>query len=465
MTEAERQSRISSAFGAVAQLLSAYGMVVVLVLLCVVLSFITYDTQAPTGAAAGEQVGAAILKNHGDSPRILLVIRNVPEERAYAAAVHRTLRQGKPIDFRVYEAPAMVMGEPRDARLAMEEMVARRKLPDAIVTSSATASWLVLTERGNISPALADIPVYQPVPYRWPTFLKPDNLLNIANQIAVIAIVAIGMTVVIVTGGIDLSVGSLIALSAVVAALGIRDYAGGYQASVAGMVAACAFAMALCAGVGGLSGGMITFLRLPPFIVTLAMLLVASGLAYTLAESQSVYQLPESFLWLGRGADLFGIPNAVVLTLLLYLAAHVLMSRTVLGRHIYAVGGNPKAAWLSGVPTHRVIIFAYACSGLLAGLGGVVMSSLYRSGSPTYGAMYEMYTIAAVVVGGTSLSGGEGRVFNTLIGALLIAVIQNGMNLTNIESNMQRIVLGGVILAAVITDTLRKRWLPRRAGE
>jgi ribose transport system permease protein len=274
------------------------------------------------------------------------------------------------------------------------------------------------------------------------------------------------MTMVIITAGIDLSVGSLIALSAVLAARFIRDEAGAFQATTGGMLLACLAAIVLCGGVGAFSGGMITLFGIPPFIVTLAVMLVGSGLAYLLAQGQSIYQIPDSFVWLGRGADFLHLPNAVLLMLGLYAVAHVLMSRMRLGRYIYAVGGNPEAARLSGVPVRRVILFAYTASGLLAGLGGVIMASQLKSGSPTYGNMYELYTIAAVVVGGTSLSGGEGRMLGTLVGAFTIAVIQNGMNLTNVESYTQKVVLGMVILGAVTLDTLRhRRWGRSGRGE
>jgi ribose/xylose/arabinose/galactoside ABC-type transport system permease subunit len=206
-----------------------------------------------------------------------------------------------------------------------------------------------------------------------------------------------------------------------------------------------------------LSGTIITGFRVPPFIVTLGVMLMARGLAARLAQGQSVYQIPDSFTWLGRGAGVAGIPNAVGLVLLLYLAAQVMMSRTKLGRYLYAVGGNAEAARLSGVPVQRVQLFAYSLAGLLAGLGGVVMASQLRSASPNYGQMYELYVIAAVVVGGTSLSGGEGRIMGTLIGAFIIAVIQNGMNLVNVEAYTQSIVLGSVILLAVLLDRLKRR--------
>ncbi len=219
---------------------------------------------------------------------------------------------------------------------------------------------------------------------------------------------------------------------------------------------ACAAAVLVCGLVGGFSGAMITRFGIPPFIVTLAMMLVASGVAYILAKGQSIYQIPDSFIWLGRGADFLHLPNAVVLMVLLYALAHVLMTRFVTGRQLYAVGGNRAAARLSGVPIQRVILLAYVASGLLAGLGGVIMASQLKSGSPTYGNMYELYVIAAVVVGGTSLAGGEGRMLGTLTGAFTIAVIQNGMNLTNVESYTQKVVLGLVILGAVGLDKFRQ---------
>ncbi|HYF35327.1 MAG TPA: ABC transporter permease, partial [Prosthecobacter sp.] len=296
----------------------------------------------------------------------------------------------------------------------------------------------------------------KPESYRWPTFLKLENLMNIANQIAIIAILAIGMTMVIITGGIDLSVGSLLALAAVVATWLIREYGGAQEAGAVTMVAACAGAVMVTGLVGGMSGVLTTRFGLPPFIVTLAVMLMASGLAYTISENQSIYQLPESFIWLGRGAGPLGIPYAVLVMLGLYAAAHVVMSQTRVGRYFYAVGGNREAAHISGVPVGRVITVAYVVSGLLAGLGGVIMASNLKSGSATYGSMYELYVIAAVVVGGASLSGGKGHMANTLIGALTIAVIQNGMNLTNVESQMQKVVLGGVILAAVLVDKVRR---------
>lgn len=431
------------------RLITDYGMILVLLLLCAFFSVMTYSDQSPSGEAAAKQVVSTISQEFGKSPRVLIAASNQPGDTVFAASIERALVASGA------QVLATVQGEPRDAREALVRINAADEKLDAIACTQASGAWLVFSDLQTDFPALGEPRVITPRSYRWPNFLKSENLLNIANQIAVIAIIAIGMTMVIITGGIDLSVGSLLALSAVLAARFIRDFAGGVGASVGGMMLACLAAIAICGIVGAFSGTMITRFAIPPFIVTLAMMLVGSGLAYILAEGQSIYQIPDSFVWLGRGSDLFNLPNAVVLMLILYALAHVLMSRMKLGRHLYAVGGNGEAARLSGVPVKRVLLFAYIASGLLAGLGGVIMASQLKSGSATYGNMYELYVIAAVVVGGTSLSGGEGRMLGTLTGAFTIAVIQNGMNLTNVESYTQKVVLGLVILGAVLLDRLR----------
>ena len=434
-----------------ARLLADHGMVLVLVLLCVLFSVLTFSDQSPVGEAAAKQVADMLHAQFGKSPRVLIATREQPDDAAYAVALQRLLGAANPGS----ETASVVRGEPRDAREALQRIAASGQRLDAVACTQATGAWLVFNDLKTDFPALGNPRILTPRNYRWPNFLKAENLLNIANQIAVIAIVAIGMSMVIITGGIDLSVGSLLALSSVLASRFIRDFAGGTGASPFGMLVACLAAIVLCGIVGSFSGAMITRFAIPPFIVTLAMMLVGSGLAYILAKGQSIYQIPESFIWLGRGADFFNIPNAVLLMAVLYGIAHILMSRMKLGRHLYAVGGNSEAARLSGVPVKRVLMFAYITSAALAGLGGVIMASQLKSGSPTYGGMYELYVIAAVVVGGTSLSGGEGRIFGTLAGAFTIAVIQNGMNLTNVESYTQKVVLGLVILGAVLFDKAR----------
>ena len=434
-------------------------MLLVLLLLCGYYSWMTYDEQHPTGAAAGGQLAAEVVDRFGTDARVIVVARDSQEDAAFADAVRDGLKTAG------LSVVATVKGQPADARRALLQVVDEGGRLDAVVCNHTAADWAVFDDLARKFPNLGRVEIVTPPSTYWPNFLKANNLLNVANQIVVIAILAIGMTMVIITGGIDLSVGSLIALSACVLALLIREMAGAEHAGALGMTLCCLGGVGVCAAMGLFSGLMVTVFAIPPFITTLGMMLVASGLAYILAEGQSIYQVPDSFIWLGRGTDLFGIPNAVVMMVILYAVAHVMMTRTALGRYIYAVGGNREAARLSGVPVNGVLLFVYTACGALAGLGGAVMASQLKSGSPTYGLMYELYTIAAVVVGGTSLAGGEGKILGTLIGAFIIAVIQNGMNLTGVESYTQKVVLGLVILGAVLLDMLKKhgRDLFRRA--
>src|SRR5262249_15699698 len=283
------------------------------------------------------------------------------------------------------ELVATVQGQPADARATLQRIADRQGKLDAIGASQSTGGWSVLEDIGRKFPAMGQVPIVTPRSYRWPSFLTPSNLLNIANQIAIIAIMAIGMTMVVITGGIDLSVGSLLALGAVTSTLLIRDLAGAENASTPSTVLCGAAAIVSCGIIGLISGFFVTTFAGPPFIVTLSVMLMASGLARTLAEDQSIYQLPAHFVWLGRETSVAGLPNAVVLMGFLYLVAHVVMSRMTLGRYIYAVGGNAQAARLSGIRVERVLFFVYAVSGALAGLGGVIMASQLKSGSPVSG--------------------------------------------------------------------------------
>lgn len=434
--------------------LSDYGMVVVLLALCAGLSAATRAEQYPTGPSAARRLAASIAAGSGTKARVVIVVREGTADAAFAEELERRLRE------RGVTAVETVRGQPADARRALARLGERGDRVDVLACNQVTAAWGVFDQARRRYPALAGARVLKPEGYVWPNFLTVDNLLNVADQIAVIAIIAIGMTMVIITGGIDLSVGSLIALSAVVTARLIRDAAGGEAAGPAALLLASLGGILVCAAAGALSGLTVTLFRIPPFIVTLAMMLVASGLAYILTGGESINQIPDRFIWLGRGADLLRVPNAVVLMLALYALAHVVMTRTVFGRYLYAVGGNAEAARLSGVPVRTVLLKAYTISGALAGLGGVITASQLKSGDPKYGQMYELYIIAAVAVGGTSLAGGEGKVLGTLTGAFIIAVIQNGMNLLSIESYTQKVVLGLVILGAVLLDRL-KRGHPR----
>jgi ribose transport system permease protein len=429
------------------RLLSDYGMVLVLLVVCAYFSVATYAEQHPTGAAAGEALAAEIA-GHTDGV-VLIVVRNTDDGRAFAAALERALTAAG------RRVAGTVVGEPADARRALQDLAATGTHLAAIAATQEAGAW----------PALEGAaPIFVPHSYYWPNFLKASNLLNVADQISFTAILAIGMTLVIITGGIDLSVGSIVALAAVLAARFIRDFGGAEAASAEQMLVCSLAAIALAGLVGLVNGILITTFALPPFIVTLGMMLVASGLAFECSAGQTIYQVPAELTQLARGSSVAGLPNAVVLMAGLYVAAHVLMSQTVLGRHIYAVGGNAEAARLSGVPVQRVVVLVYIISGLFAGLVGVLMASQLKGGDPKFGKDYELYVIAAAVVGGTSLSGGEGKVFGTLIGALLIAVIQNGMNLVGVSSYRQRVVLGAIIIGAVLLDRAKQhgwRWYRR----
>jgi ribose transport system permease protein len=437
----------------VSRLTSDYGMLLVLLVLCTFLSWITWSEQVPTGAPGGREVARDIAASFDPGARILIATRNGDEDRQFADELASGLANSG------FSVVGIVAGAPSDAGQTIRGIFERGDAIDVIACNHATRQWPVFDALSDEFPQLATAKMVAPRSYYWPNFLKTDNLLNVANQIVVIAVVAIGMTMVIITAGIDLSVGSLIALSAVTSALLIRDVAGAGDAGVAAMLLCCLAGIGICAALGAFSGAMVGVFAVPPFIATLGMMLVASGLAYILATGQSIYQVPESFIWLGRGTSILSIPNSVVMMLLLYAAAHVLMTHTTLGRHIYAIGGNPEAARLSGVPVRRVLLCVYTICGALAGLGGIVTASQLKSGSPTYGLMYELYVIAAVVVGGTSLAGGQGRIFGTLIGAFIIAVVRNGMNLTEVESYTQKVVLGLVVLGAVLLDTAKRRGL------
>ena len=431
-----------------------YGIIFVLLLLCAFFSFATLKEQHPAGADAASDLWRTLQNQHPDARRILIIAHTGRAGQIFAETLSQTAQNHPDITSQT------VAGEPHLVRETLENLAQTPQPPQAILATRQAAQWPFLQNLASQFPSLAQTTLLTPQSYLWPDFLKRSNLMAIADRIVVIALIAIGMTMVIITGGIDLSVGSLIAFSAVLATVFIRNFAGAENASAIGMTLACLAAIALAACVGLFSGAMVTYFLIPPFIVTLAMMLVANGLAFIVAAGQSIYQVPDSLIWLGRGASLLGIPNTVVLMALLYAIAHVIMTRTTLGRYIYAVGGNQEAARLSGVPVKRILIFVYAASAALAGLGGVVQASQLKSGAPTYGVMYELYVIAAVVVGGTSLTGGQGKILATLVGAFIIAVIQNGMNLIGVESYTQKVVLGLVILVAVLLDMLKKRGLP-----
>ena len=435
----------SALAGKISGWLAGRGMILVLLMLAVFLGFATLADQNPNDADAG----TTLAKTLDGSKNILIVVRPSEEDAIFAQAIETQtiMQKGRVVEI--------IKGTPSEARACLERLQKQGVKLDAIVCNHFTATWSIFENMETKFPGLGDVKIVEPASYRWPNFFKRDNLVNIVNQIAVIAILAVGMTFVILTGGIDLSVGAMIAFSAVLVARLIRDYGGGTEAQAPALIGCSIAAVGVCALMGMFSGAMVACFSIPPFITTLAMMLIAGGMAYLISDGQSIDRVPESFMWLGRGSTLMRIPVAVVLTAIIYLIAHLAMTRTVFGRYVYAVGGNREAARLSGVSVLGVLILVYTLSGALAGLGGVVMASQLKSGAPTYGHMYELYVIAAVVVGGTSLAGGEGKITGTLIGALILAVIQNGMNLLGFDSNTQKCILGGVLLLAILLDGSR----------
>lgn len=277
-------------------------------------------------------------------------------------------------------------------------------------------------------------------------FLTRPNIVNVLRQISINAIIAFGMTVVIIGRGIDLSVGSLLALVGVVTASLATGATAALPAPVA-MLAALGIGVAL----GSVNGAFVAYAGIAPFIVTLAALTIFRGMALAWTDGRPISGLPEAFGTLGYGTFL-SLPTPIWVMLGFLLVTHVLLRYTALGRAVYAIGGNEEAARLSGIPVRRVLLFTYLYSGLAAALAALVLTGRLNSAQPTAGVMFELDAIAAVVVGGTSLFGGRGGVFGTLVGALIIGVIDNGMNLLNVSSFYQQIVKGGVILAALIVD-------------
>lgn len=277
------------------------------------------------------------------------------------------------------------------------------------------------------------------------SFFTVDNILNLLRQISINALIAFGMTFVILTAGIDLSVGSLLALGSALTA--------GMLSS--GMDPMLAIFLGLIIGLllGAFNGIIITKGKVAPFIATLATMTIYRGATLVYTDGKPVTGLSDSALFemMGKGY-FFWIPVPVIIMIIVFFILYFVLNNTVFGRRVYAVGGNEEAATLSGVKTDRTKIMVYAITGMLAVLAGIILTSRLNSAQPTAGTMYELDAIAAVVIGGTSLMGGRGRITGTLIGALIIGVISNGLNLLNVSSFYQQIVKGAVILFAVMLD-------------
>lgn len=285
-----------------------------------------------------------------------------------------------------------------------------------------------------------------------PYFFTAENLLNVTLQTSITAIIAVGMTFVILTAGIDLSVGALVAITGVVATSILKfDLPFSFSLPLGMLVGL------LIGAVSGASAGFfITRMNITPFIVTLALMTIWRGAAFMYTDGRPIWELPEGFSVLGSGR-LLEVPVPTVIMIAVYVWAYLVLSRTRFGRYVYAVGGNKEAARLAGVNTSRVLVGVYVICGVLSSLSGILLASRINSGQPNAGLMYELDVIAAVVVGGTSLFGGRGSIAGTFIGSMLIGVLRNGLNLMNVGSYVQQVVVGFVILLAVMLDQLRRK--------
>lgn len=287
-------------------------------------------------------------------------------------------------------------------------------------------------------------------------FLKFRNIVNVLRQSSVIGIIACGVTFVIITGGIDLSSGSLVAMIGCVSAIVAREVYG------LPMILAVLVALALGLVAGAINGTFIAKAKIPPFIATLGMMTIARGIGFLLTNGRPVDNLSTAYQYLGQGTILnfgqnFFIPIPVLIFLAVVLVSNFLLSRTRFGKYTYALGGNEQAAYICGVNVdkHKIMVYAYA--GILTSIAAVVLTARVSAGQPSAGVMYELDAIASAVIGGTSLQGGIGTIPGTVVGTLIIAVMNNGLDLMGVSSYWQQILKGLIIIGAVIIDTMRNR--------
>ncbi|MGM9615945.1 ABC transporter permease, partial [Butyricicoccus sp.] len=289
-----------------------------------------------------------------------------------------------------------------------------------------------------------------------PTFHSFNNLINILQQVTTIAVLALGVNVVIFTGGIDISVGSVVAFTGIVMGKIIVE---GGMPTIVGILAALVIG-ALC---GTFNGLMISKFKLQPMIATLAMMSMARGAAYTIADGNTITGYSAGFRWIGTGTiPGTQIPVQILLMIALYILFYYVMKYRKFGRYIYSIGGNEEATRLSGINVDKYKTLAYTLSGLCAGISSVILTAKLNSAQSTAGLDYEMDAIASCVIGGTSLLGGSGSVWGTFIGAIIMIVIRNGLNLLNVSSNLQKLVIGVVILLAVLADAFRNGAVSRK---
>jgi len=303
-----------------------------------------------------------------------------------------------------------------------------------------------LTQR--LLPFLSLIVLFVALSIASPYFLTANNLASVARQTAVFNTMALGMTIVIISGGIDLSVGSILGLSGLIGTMALER---GYPIGIGVLIGVAAGT--LCGFANGL---MVTRLRIPPFVVTLGTLGIFRGLALIISNGLPVHKIPAGFSFLGEG-NLAGVPFVVWMLVICAVAVHVVLEHTRLGRYAFAIGSNRVASVYAGIPVSFHVTSVYAIGGALTGLAGMIEASRLMTGQPTAGQGYELQAIAAVVIGGGSLNGGEGSVVGTLIGAFIMGLLSNGADLLNISNYWQQVIIGSVIILAVTLDEVRKR--------
>ncbi len=306
-------------------------------------------------------------------------------------------------------------------------------------------------DKSNITPAIVLAALCIVLAIISPTFRTEQNLVNILQQVTINAIVALGMTLVIFTGGVDLSVGSVVGFTGIV--MGLMIVNNGISPLIAVPVA-----ILIGAACGFVNGILISRLKLQPMIATLAMMSMARGAALTLANGRTITGYSKEFNWIGQGTiPGTDIPVQILLMLVLYVGIYYLMKYRKTGRYIYAIGGNEEATRLSGINVVKFKTLTYVLAGSFAALASFVLVAKLNSAQSIAGQDYELDAIASAVIGGASLLGGSGNVWGTLMGAIIIGVIRNGLNLLNVDSNLQKLILGIIILIAILTDALRNR--------
>jgi len=319
---------------------------------------------------------------------------------------------------------------------------------NVMTPSSCRIYWDKFMRHPAVFPLLGFIVLFVLMVFLSDSFFTVNNLTNVARQVSINAIIAVGMTCAILTGGIDLSVGSVMALSGTVAAGLMITNIPMPLAMLAGLLIGGMF--------GAINGACVAYARMPPIIVTLASMSVARGLALIYTGGYPVSGLPDPFAFFGRG-EVMGIQVPILVMAGLYIIAYAMLNHMSFGRYVYAIGGNEEAARLSGIRISRYKLLVYVISGLTAALAGLVLTSRLMSGQPNSGEGFELDAIAAVVLGGTAITGGKGAIIGTLVGAMMLGILNNGLNLMGVSPYVQNVIKGGIILVAIYISSEKRK--------